>query len=248
MYTLRRALPYIHRGYVREYLPRRPKRFNGVDTRAARLFDRVVPWPVGHHDPEQYEPAILAALREYVNPGDDVVIVGGGWGVSSVVAARKAGARGSVQTYEASVEYSRFAQETVALNGVDQNVTIHNAVIGRTVSTRGSKISERMISPSDLPQCDVLELDCEGAEIDILEEMSVNPRVIIVESHGVFGAPTVEVTSTLEGRGYVITSINVSETGVRRERCVSNDVYVIVAVRDDCRETTDDEESITLPE
>jgi hypothetical protein len=47
-----------------------------------------------------------------------------------------------------------------------------------------------VISPAELPECDILELDGEGAESLILRNMTIRPRVIAVETHGVYGAPT----------------------------------------------------------
>ena len=36
----------------------------------------------------------------------------------------------------------------------------------------------------------MLELDCEGAEVEILRELTIQPRVILVETHVLYGAPT----------------------------------------------------------
>jgi hypothetical protein len=45
-----------------------------------------------------------------------------------------------------------------------------------------------VLPPSELPPCNVLELDCEGAEVEILREMNIQPRVILVETHDHFSA------------------------------------------------------------
>jgi hypothetical protein len=61
------------------------------------------------------------------------------------------------------------------------------------------------LAASQLPSCDVLQLDCEGAEVEIPREMTIQPRVILVETHGIFGAPTNLGASVLEKRSYVVS-------------------------------------------
>jgi hypothetical protein len=68
-----------------------------------------------------------------------------------------------------------------------------------------------VLPASQLPSCDVLQLDCEGAEVGILREMTIQPRVILVETHGVFGAPTNLAASVLEKRGYVVSDRGLAE-------------------------------------
>ena len=61
------------------------------------------------------------------------------------------------------------------------------------------------ILPEELPSCDVLELDCEGSEIDILRRMVITPRVIIVEIHPwLFKEPAEWVVENLITQGYEI--------------------------------------------
>ena len=59
---------------------------------------------------------------------------------------------------------------------------------------------------SQLPPCNVLELDCQGAEVEILRELVIQPRVILVETHELYGAPTDLVASLLKRRGYIISN------------------------------------------
>jgi len=40
-----------------------------------------------------------------------------------------------------------------------------------------------IIPSNQLPDCDVLEMDCEGADTSILSNLNIRPRVIIVEIH-----------------------------------------------------------------
>jgi hypothetical protein len=54
-------------------------------------------------------------------------------------------------------------------------------------------------------------MDCEGAEVEVLREMTIKPRIVLVETHGVFGAPTNLVASLLEKRGYVVSDRGLAE-------------------------------------
>jgi hypothetical protein len=81
-----------------------------------------------------------------------------------------------------------------------------------------------------LPECDVLLLDCEGSEIGILEKLTVQPRVILVESHGMYDSPSQEIEELLKRQSYSIKS---KEPAVKEsEFCCDNDIYSITAVRE----------------
>jgi hypothetical protein len=56
-----------------------------------------------------------------------------------------------------------------------------------------------MVRPQFLPQADVIEMDCEGAELEIIENLSIRPRVITVETHSNHD----DVLNALEKIGYV---------------------------------------------
>lgn len=229
-YVLKEALPHLHKHYLRDALPRRRTKLNGVLVYHSRLFDNIVPWNTGHPEPENYESEIIKSLNKYTNTGDDIVIVGGGWGISTVVAAEATGRNGTVYTFEASPQYTEYITETAELNNIEDNVEIKNAVVSHTVSVLGSAESDVVVSPSDLPDCDVLELDCEGAEIDILKGIEIRPRVIIVESHGVYGSPTDEVIEQLNSLSYDVVSTEIAEAGSLSKMCEKNDVRVITAI------------------
>jgi hypothetical protein len=62
-----------------------------------------------------------------------------------------------------------------------------------------------------LPECDVLVLDCEGAEVDILTQMDIWSDVVIVETHGIFDAPAKKIREILVEKGYKVLSKDVAE-------------------------------------
>lgn len=116
----------------------------------------------------EYEVEHVSALRSTVRSGDRVVIVGGGWGVTATLAAHQCGPDGRVDVYEAVPSVAEEVEQTVERNGVADRVTVH---------------VERVDGETDLPECDVLELDCEGAEVDVLRHLDIQPRVLVVEHH-----------------------------------------------------------------
>lgn len=169
---------------------------NGVVTRKARLLDRTT-------INNGYEGPLVRSIREFVRPTDTCVVVGGGWGVSTVAAAR---ITNDVVVYEGSLDQITHVEETLALNGVRGDVDLREGLVSGDGKFYGDTAADS-VAPDQLPDADVLVMDCEGAELDILDEMTIQPRNIVVESHGHFGAPTDEVINRLEERGFEIERI-----------------------------------------
>lgn len=173
-----------------------------------------------------FEQGTSGALRREVRRGDDVVVVGGGRGITTVVSARKAGSEGSVTTYEANSEMLETLRRTVRVNCVADTVTVEHAAVGpvseQAESMFGPGDGERL-EPSAIPACDVLELDCEGSEIEVLEGMDCRPRVVVVETHAPLGVPPADVAAVLEARGYEITD--------RTPAGMHDELTVLTAVR-----------------
>lgn len=226
LYVLKSGIASLYRP-IREQLPRRRTTFNGVTVRAARTGDDLVPWPTGHSNPDEYEQALVREIRESVRPTDEVVIVGGGWGISAVVAAEQAGERGQVTVFEGAESWVSRLRETLRLNPCPEDIDVVHAVVGDGSHLRDGSGGASVVDPDDLPECDVLVLDCEGAEISILEGMSIRPETVIVESHGLFDSPSDEVEQTLEEVGYRVESSSWAESGDLEKYCEMNDIRVV---------------------
>jgi hypothetical protein len=184
-------------------------------------------------DIPNYEEALVEGLHRLVRPGDRVVVVGGGFGVTSVVAAQAAGVNGKVWCYEASTAQLSWIRTTFALNRTRMpTAPLHlvHAYVGQARPPMSAGSDVERVEPRVLPACDVLELDCEGAELGILEGMTIRPRGLVVETHGVFGAPTLAVRKLIESCGYSVLSVRLAEERLR-DLHVAQDVRVIVAVR-----------------
>jgi len=197
---------------IRERLPRTIGILNGVRARKPRLLDVTKEVP-------DYEAELVDALEATVEPNDHVVVVGGGLGVTSVVAARR-GQR--VTTYEAGRDRFERLRETLKINGVADRVEAHHALVGPKINVNG-ECAERAIAPDELPACDVLEIDAEGSEVGILKGIAQRPRVIIVECHAHRGAPVDDVTDLLDRLEYEV----VDEDAECREK----GIVILTAVR-----------------
>lgn len=225
---LKRSLQYGYNSFIRPLLPTVNADYNGVKVPNARLGDRFSPWHTV--DVPNYEGALVAGIREHVQPRERVVVVGGGWGVSTVSAAQKVGPKGQLDVFEGSEDAIENVRATVHVNDVAPWVNTHHAVVAQAHSLRGESGGATEVSPSDLPECDVLVLDCEGAELEILDELSVTPHTILVETHGMLDAPESAVVDRLTEQGYNVINREVAEARVR-EFCLENEIFVLTAKR-----------------
>ena len=174
-----------------------------------------------------HEDTVVWALRRHVRRGDSVVVVGGGWGTTTVVAARMTHFEGAVTTFEPSPKMAEILRRTVQANRVDDVVTVERAAIG-SVSNSSERIFGtsdcNSLSPAAIPDCDVLDLDCEGAELEILRGLECTPRLLTVEAHPHLGCPCGDVEAQLASMGYDV---------VEAEPITSeSDITNYVAVRD----------------
>jgi hypothetical protein len=150
-------------------------------------------------------------------------------GVTTVYAARAAGPKGHVTVYEASEDRFFDLKKAIDFNDVDCHVETVHGLVGSEVKVYGESTGQR-IRPSNLPDCDVLELDCEGAEQQILSNLGIRPRNILVETHGFRGSPTTEVERLLTDFGYAVTDLGVAEPRVK-SLCMERDIHVLLAER-----------------
>lgn len=146
----------------------------GVPVRNAALLDRTEKLPY-------YKCWFAELVREHVHEGEHVVEIGGGRGVMTTICAER-GAR--VTSYEPSAPMRAVMADTLLASCVRGRVDIRGAAVGPLADADyGSTADARTVPPSRLPDADVLIMDCEGAELDILDGMTIRPDRIIVEAH-----------------------------------------------------------------
>lgn len=227
---------------VRPTLPHPTVEYNGVEVRHldVHLFDSTLSWYTASRP--NYEYALIRGIREVTEPGDDVIIVGGGVGPSTVAAAEQVGEAGSVLTFEGTTALIDRIRETSERNDVADRVTVQHAIVGPEINLDGNPGDADQMSPAKLPPCNVLVLDCEGAELSILNELQISPSYIVVESHGCYGSSSDAVASALGSLDYDVISCDVAEVGSHRgivggrvvcddlqASCEEKDVFVFVA-------------------
>lgn len=189
---------------LRRYWPRRRCEFNGVTVRTYK-------WRRGRYRPD-FEDAIASVLRARVRPEDAVVVVGGGHGVCSVIAARQGA---TVTVYEASQTHVEIIADTIRRNDVAGRVDVVHGLVGPAVDVWGSVTGAERVPPAEIPTCDLLVLDCEGAETAILGGLAVRPPTQVVEVHPAMGVVEKQVRTQLARLGYaVVTDTGTAETPV----------------------------------
>jgi hypothetical protein len=199
---------YTYKQGIRKYLP--PVSYPIIQDveiyipdKRLRVLDKIVLGEDFHFD-KNHKKSNVSLIQKYILPGDEVVVVGGGRGITSVNAARQVGTGGSIVVYEAAKSQISKLKETIKLNDVEHVVSIRHAVVGEALSTLDSIQNAPTLSAEDLPECDVLEMDCEGGEIHILDNLGINPECIIVETHPRQNADTRKIGRILKTMGFEI--------------------------------------------
>ena len=225
-----RATAFAYRR-VRPLLPSvAPVRYSGVQIGIDhKLGDGLLPSVAkSFRDIPDYEAALVSALKDNVRVGDRVIVIGGGWGVTATIAAQRVVPHGHVTCFEGSLEGVRRVIATAKRNGVHEHLTVRHAIVGEAFRVYETSQTGETLSADDLPECDFLEMDCEGSELSILRSMSIRPRIIAVETHGMYGASSASVALLLKEIGYSVSDMGLAEPRASLY-CETNDVRVLVA-------------------
>lgn len=214
--ALYQSVQQAYNAVVRPYLPRKTAQWNGVPARTAKLLDAQTDYP-------DYKQGLIDAVNDHVAGGEQVTLVGGGRGVSSVHCVQAGAAH--VSAYEAAGSMVDLCRETATLNDCASQITVSHALVGEAVEVYGSAADAEVLSPAALPGRDVLVLDCEGAEASILDGLTSHPPVVIVETHPERGVPADQSRAPLRAAGYQLTEYEY-EPGARADK------PVLVATRD----------------
>jgi hypothetical protein len=173
--------------------------FNGIAVRGTSLYSKVDIFP-------EHEAELISAIRNYVKNGERALVIGGGSGASTVVVAHQVGNSGSVISYEGNRNSVSRVKETINLNKVNDRVEVYHTIVEKPVYLLGEIGNPPTLPAKELPDCDVLIMDCEGAELPILQNIDVRPRLIIVEAHPTLNSPKEEVKKLLDRLEYDIIS------------------------------------------
>jgi hypothetical protein len=80
--TVRITFRHLH-----QQLPKRKREYVDVEVKDGILLDPILPWQ--NDSNPHHESGIISGIEQEIKQGDDVVIVGGGKGVTAVKATKK---------------------------------------------------------------------------------------------------------------------------------------------------------------
>lgn len=193
----------LYRNTLRRVLPSKFAVYSGVPVKNSRLLD----FP----DESTLESTQVSVLRRAVRPGDDVVVIGGGFGVTAATAATRVAPDGTVTVFEADADMAEWVRDTVQRSRLDGFVEVNHQPVGEigdVEALMGISVDagDSALLPEDIPRCDVLEIDCEGGEASILTEIEITPRVLIVEIHEKTGYAREDAVDDLNEVGYEVVA------------------------------------------
>lgn len=128
----KKSIYFTYNHHIAHLLPKTDAQYNGVNVHTYRYLDSIIPWE--SKDEPHYESGIISGLKGYVEEGDSIVIVGGGWGVTAVKAAKSTGDTGKVTVYEGAVKKVGHIKKTAEKNNVLDTVEIIHGYVGSPIS------------------------------------------------------------------------------------------------------------------
>lgn len=131
------------------------------------------------------ELGILFSHDDIYKKDDIILAVGVGSGISLIHNCAKERISNSFIGIDGSNEQIEIAKANARLNGIDfSKFELIAGYAGKPTNIYGNQ-NQQSTNFIDINKMkfDVLELDCEGSEIEILRDLSVRPRHIIVEMH-----------------------------------------------------------------
>jgi hypothetical protein len=211
---------------VRPYTSKKTNVYNGVLIERFHWVDRFRS-QVEMDDRPLYEGQLIEQAENHVSPGDTVVVLGGGVGVTSVRVANIVGADGEVHVYEGAEEMVDMHTRTQELNPVEAPIELHHAIVGDVKQLWGESGKAKRVEPEQLPLPDVFIIDIEGSEANVVP-MLEDAETMIIETHGKYGSTTENMTRHLSDRGYEVTVEGVAEPSMEAQN-IADDIKVVVA-------------------
>lgn len=150
------------------------KKLRPVDKYFGELSPSIVP---------KAKEANINAIVDNVKSNDNVTIIGGGYGLNALYIAEQVGKDGSMKIFEADSNKIELLKKTLDYHSISTEYNIKHGIVGKGYRIMGDGIEGSVIEPEQLQECDVLEMDCEGAELEIIKNMQIRPNLLIIEQH-----------------------------------------------------------------
>jgi len=146
----------------------------------------------------QYELHQIEMLKRYLEPDDELLVIGGGTGLTAMIGT-DLGA--SVTVIEASMEVVRKCWANFDRNNKNDIELVHGTV-GPTDQAYPGELGE----PVDLSGYDpsIVEMDIEGAELEAIPMLPDRVETVIVETHPKYQTPPSRVGQLLSDEGWEI--------------------------------------------
>jgi len=177
--------------------------YNGIAVRDVPILEE--------DDEFDHEEQLIESIRNFISSGEKVILIGAGTGASTASASRQVGSNGSVHAFEASDRAVSKCKDTVRLNQVDDIADCTHAIIEAPIHVVGHSNDAKQLSATDLPTCDTLVMDCEGAEREILRNIEKYPEKIIVETHSHFDSSSNMIREILSNEYTEINTLKRSD-------------------------------------
>jgi len=174
--------------FVRPALPWKEVQIEGF------RFDRR--FKVVDIDHETYESETRRLMREYLRPDDELLVIGGGTGITSITASPHIQ---RVTAIEADARIRDRFMHHLDRNGVD-NVDVHLGWVGD---------ADDLNRPADVPVFELdghtaMEIDVEGNGLPIIPRIPDTVRTVFYESHPTRGVSTFDAMEQLRKQGFRI--------------------------------------------
>lgn len=198
--------------------------------------------------------ADLDLIRSLLSPGDTLIDVGANIGFTAIEGALAVGHSGCVHVIEPHPAINRCLMENLTLNQLGDRVGVHAVALADPGSAGGTLpfsddrrddmnallepgVSSTLHVPittldelfPDLPRCDLLKIDVEGAELAVLRgagDLLKRTRQILIEAGEPnslrFGVRAADLLTHLEAAGFTVTETDPARQPICLERYESH--------------------------
>jgi len=147
-------------------------------------------------DHETYESATRRFMREYLRPDDELLVVGGGTGITSITASPHIT---RVTAIEADAHTRDRFIHHLDRNGVD-NVDVHLGWVGDADDAN----RPADVDVFELEGHTAMEIDVEGNGLPIIPRIPDTVETVFYESHPTMGVSTFDAIERLRTQGFRI--------------------------------------------